>query len=130
MDGRAAGIPAGVAPLGRRPEPEVLLDPAGQVAQPAVAEQGDLAVADPLEEVAVVRDDDERAGPAVEEVLERGERLDVEVVGRLVEEEHVGLVHEQPGQLQPPALAAGQVADPGLLAGAGEAEPLARAGTR
>ena len=111
-------------------EPEVLLDPAGQVAQPAVAEQRHLAVADPLEQVAVVRDDDERAGPAVEEVLERRERLDVEVVRRLVEEQHVRLVHEQPGQLQPAALTAGEVPDPRLLAGPGEAEPLGELATR
>ena len=72
--------------------------------------------ADPLEEVAVVRDDDQRARPAVEQVLERGQRVDVEVVGRLVEQQHVRLVHEQPQQLQPPPLAAGEVADRGPLA--------------
>ena len=105
-------------------QPEVLLDAARQVAQPTVAEQCDLAVADPFEQVAVVRDDEQRAGPAVEEVLERGECLDVEVVGRLVEQQHVGLVHEQAGQLQPPSLAAGEVTHPGLLARPGEPEPL------
>ena len=71
-----------------------------------------------------MRDDEQRAGPAVEDVLERGQRLDVEVVGRLVEQQHVGLVHQQPGQLQPTPLATGQVRHPGLLAAAGEPEPL------
>ena len=73
---------------------EVLLDPARQVAQLPVTEQGELVVTHPLEQVAVVRDDDERAGPAIEHVLERGQRLDVEVVGRLVEDEDVGLREE------------------------------------
>ena len=52
---------------GERPRPaqrEVLLDAAGQVAQPAVAEQRDRRVADPLQEVAVVRDDEQRARPS------------------------------------------------------------------
>ena len=101
---------------------EVLVHPPGQVAQLAVTEQRDLAVGDPLEQVAVVGDDEQRAGPAVEHVLERGQGLDVEVVGGLVEDEHVGLGHEQPQQLQPPPLATRQVADAGLLPAAGEAE--------
>jgi len=42
-------------------------------------------VADALDEVAVVRHDHERSGPRVEQVLERGERVDVQVVRRLVE---------------------------------------------
>ena len=125
----SAPLPAGCGPrppdrLRRGAQVEVLVDAAGQVADCAVAEQRDLAVDDPLEQVAVVRDDEEGAGPAVEEVLERGEGLDVEVVGRLVEEQHVGLGHQQPQQLEAPPLAAGQVADPGLLAAAGEPEPL------
>ena len=37
--------------------------------------------------------------------VQRGQRVDVEVVGRLVEQHHVGLGHQQPQQLQPPALA-------------------------
>ena len=105
-------------PTRSRAQVQVLLDPAGQVAQRAVAEQRHLAVAHPLEQVPVVRDDDQRARPAVEQVLERGEGVGVEVVGRLVEQQHVGLADEQPQQLQPPALAAGQVAHggPGALA--------------
>jgi hypothetical protein len=78
----------------------------------------------PLEEVPVVADHHQRAGPAVEQVLELGERLDVQVVGWLVEQQHVGFGHEQPEQLDPAPLAAGQVADPGPLPFRGEAEPL------
>ena len=46
-----------------------------------------------FQEVPVVTDHDQRAGPAVEQVLELGQRLDVQIVGRLVEQQHVGLVH-------------------------------------
>ncbi len=69
-------------------------------------------------------DDDQGAGPAVEEVLEHVERLDVEVVGRLVEEQHVGLVEQQPQQLEASPLAAGQVPEAGGEPVAGEAEAL------
>ena len=88
-----AAAPRGLARDVGRAQPEVLLDAARQLAHLAVAEQGQLLVGHALEEVAVVGDDDEGARPAVEDVLERGQRLDVEVVGRLVEDEDVRLGH-------------------------------------
>ncbi|TLD45743.1 MAG: hypothetical protein FAZ92_02005 [Accumulibacter sp.] len=57
---------------------------------------GDLAVievrhvrADLVEEVAIVRDDDHRAVALVDHVFQPADRADVEVVGRLVEEQDV-----------------------------------------
>ena len=44
-----------------------------------------------VEEVAVVGDGDDGAGEAHEELLQPFHRLGVEVVGRLVEQQHVGL---------------------------------------
>ena len=44
------------------------------------------------------------SGPGVEQVLECRERLDIEVVGGLVEHEHIGLLHEQSHELEPAAL--------------------------
>ena len=44
---------------------------------------------DAVEEPAVVRDDHDAAGVLEQRVLERAQRLDVEVVRRLVEEQHV-----------------------------------------
>ena len=102
--------------------------PPGSIASWPSPSSATDAVGDPLEEVAVVGDHDQRAGPAVEEVLEHGQGLDVEVVGRLVEQQHVGLGQQQPQQLEPPPLAAGQVADRAVQPVAGEAEPLAAAG--
>ncbi len=40
------------------------------------------------------------------------ERVDVEIVGRFVEQQHVGFVEQQSQELQPAPLTAGQVADP------------------
>ncbi len=69
-------------------------------------------------------DHDQRAGPAVEVVLDDGQGVDVEVVGGLVEEQDVGFGEQQPQQLQPAALPAGQVVEPGRQLGAREAEAL------
>ncbi len=48
----------------------------------------------------------------------------VQVVGRLVEDQHVRLGHQDPQQLQPPTLAAGELRHPGPLVLVGEAEPF------
>lgn len=75
-------------------------------------------------------DHDHRAGPAVEEVLQLGQGLDVEVVGGLVEEEDVGLVHQQAQDLQAAPLTTGEVADGRPLLLLGEAELLAELARR
>jgi hypothetical protein len=70
-----------------------------------VALVGDAAAAvefeDPaggvVEEVTVVGDRDHGAGEVLEEALEPAHRLGVEVVGRLVEQQHVGLGQQQIG---------------------------------
>ena len=62
-----------------------------------------------VEEPPVVRDDDERT--VLEMPGQPGDRLDVEVVGRLVENEKVGLGHEQPGEGDTSPLAAGHALD-------------------
>ena len=71
-----------------------------------------------------MRDHHQGARPAVEEVLEHVQGLDVEVVGGLVEEQHVGLGQQQPEQLEAAALATGEVAHAGGQPVTGEAEPL------
>src|SRR6478672_649406 len=127
--GRRAGAalrsrcgPRGLARDVRRAQPEVLLHAPRQLADLAVTEQGQLLVGHALEEVAVVRDDDEGARPAVEDVLERGEGLDVEVVGGLVEDEDVRLGQQQARQLESAPLTTAEVPDARLLPPAGEAE--------
>ena len=98
--------PRGFGDGSGRPVREVLLDTAGQHVAPPPAGERIRDVADPLEEVPVVGDDDQRAGPAVEVVLDHGEGVDVEIVGRLVEQQHIGFVEEQSQELEPASLAA------------------------
>ena len=61
-----------------------------------------------------MRDGDDRAGIVLEEALEPGHRLGVEVVGRLVEQQQVGRLQQQPAQRDAAALAAGERRDVGV----------------
>ena len=58
---------------------------------------GDVG-ADLIEEVAVVGDDDHRILEAEEEILQPGDRLEVEVVGRFVQQEHVRVAEQSLGE--------------------------------
>ena len=69
---------------------QVLLDAAGQEGELA-ADQRQHVVSDPLQEVPVMADRHHRARPPVQQVLQLGEGLDVQVVGRLVQQQDVGL---------------------------------------
>ena len=87
---------------------------------------GDRARSHRVEQRAVVGDEQHRALERAQRVLERLAALDVEVVGRLVEDQDIRRVLVRPdqhGQRQAPALAAGQAAQRllGLLAGEQEA---------
>ena len=62
----------------------------------------------PVEEDAVVRDDDEPAREPVDEALEPVEPVEVEVVRRLVEQEHVEARQQDRRQRGPRRLAAGE----------------------
>mmetsp|Transcript_39341 Transcript_39341/g.130233 ORF Transcript_39341/g.130233 Transcript_39341/m.130233 type:complete len:274 (-) Transcript_39341:634-1455(-) len=57
--------------------------------------KGECVVADAVEEPAVVRDDDRRARESADRLLERAERINVEVVGRLVEQQEMRRLHRQ-----------------------------------
>ena len=95
----------------------LLLEPGG-----VVALEGDAAAAveledpagDVVEEVAVVGDRDDRALVVLEVLLEPGDRLGVEVVGRLVEQQQVGRGEQQPAERDAAALAAGEGAHVGV----------------
>src|SRR3954471_3151787 len=77
---------------------------------------------DAVEEPAVVADDDGAAGKFLQRLFQRAQRIDVKVVGRLVEQQYVGAGFEHLGQVHAVALAAGQGADLLLLVGALEIE--------
>jgi len=55
----------------------------------------------PVQELAIVADEEERLRRAAQEGVEPGEGRDVEVVRRLVEEQQVGVLQEEPGQRRP-----------------------------
>ena len=67
----------------------------------------------PVEEPPVVAGDDGAAGEVEQRVLQTGQGLDVEVVGRLVQQQQVAALLEGERQVHPVALAAGH--DPGRL---------------
>ena len=92
----------------------LLLEPRGVVAlerESAAAVELEDPARDVVEEVAVVRDGDDRALVVREEALEPEHRLGVEVVRRLVEEEQVRRREEQSAQRDAAALAAGERVD-------------------
>ena len=69
---------------------------------------------DVVQEVAVVGDDHDRAGIVVQRVLQPGDAFGVQMVGRLVQQQQVGLFQQQPAQRDAPPLAAGQRGDGGV----------------
>src|SRR5581483_3557573 len=78
---------------------------------------------DAIEEPAVVRDHDCAPGEIEERVLERAQRVDIEVVRRLVEQEEVAAAAQQLREMDAIALPARELPDRLLLIGAAEVEP-------
>ena len=77
-----------------------------------------------------MRYDEDDALEGVEVAFEDGQRRDVHVVRRFVQEEDVGLVHEQAQQVQAPPFAAAQLGDVGVLHLFGEQELVQQARRR
>ena len=61
-----------------------------------------------LEQLVVVADHDQAAAVVLEEVAQPDDRVGVEVVGRLVEEQRLGAGEQDAGELDPAALATGE----------------------
>src|SRR5579871_4017042 len=76
-----------------------------------------------VEEPAVVRDDHGAAGEVEKRLFERAQRVDVEVVRRLVEKQDVAARTQELREMDAVPLAAGEVADTLLLVAALEVEP-------
>src|SRR5581483_12477615 len=53
----------------------------------------------------VVADDDERAFETLQPILQPLDRAEIEMVGRLVEQQDVGVQRKRPGDRRPPPLA-------------------------
>ena len=63
----------------------------------------------PVQKITVVADKQQSPGPALKRTLQPLNGAHVQMVGRLVEDEQVGLFQQQPGQQQPRLLATAQV---------------------
>ena len=64
-----------------------------------------------VEEPAVVADDQGAAGEVFHRFLESADRVNIEIIGRLVEEQDVGAALEHAGKVETVALASGKHAD-------------------
>ena len=110
-------LPLGLGLLLVRQPLLLLIEPGRVVALPRDAGAA-IELENPLggvvEEVAIVRDGDDRALVFLEEALEPGDRLGVEVVGRLVEQQQVRRLQQQPAQRHAAPLAAGERRDVGI----------------
>src|SRR3954462_4637059 len=87
-----------------------------------VAFVGEDVGSDAIEEPPVVADHHGAAGELEQPTLEAGQRLDVEVVGRLVEQQQVAALLEGQGEVEPVALATGEDSGRLLLVRAFEPE--------
>ena len=87
-----------------------------------VAFKGEHVRGDAVQEPAVVRDDHDAAGEVEDGFFKGAQGFDVEIVGRLVEQQQVAAFLQQFGEVQAVAFAAGQILDPFLLVGALEVE--------
>ena len=68
----------------------VILEVAFEPFDMAVAFEGQDVGGDAVEEPAVMADDDGAAGEILQRLFQRAQRVDVEIVGRLVEQQDVG----------------------------------------
>ena len=101
----------------------LLLEPGRVVALPrdaAAAVELEDPRGDVVEEVAVVGDDEDRALVGDQVLLQPGDGLGVEVVGRLVEEEDVGGLEQELAEGDAALLAAGEGVDGGVVGGAAQ----------
>src|SRR6476660_1127226 len=76
----------------------------------------------PIWKPAVVRDDHRAAREFRQRILERPQRFHIEIVRRLVEQQHVAAAQQRRREVQPAALAARQLPDVLLLIAALEVE--------
>ena len=127
-----APFPAAAAPGRRRrgrwglgalrPDAHVF-GPAADVAVQIPILERDRAGADRVQQRPVVRDEQERAGECAQRRLQRLATLQVEMVGGLVEDQHVGARVDEDRQRQAAALSAGEAVERLLGVLAAEQEP-------
>jgi hypothetical protein len=80
--------------------------------------------ADAVEELAIVRDHQQRAGILEQPLLQPQHRIQVQVVGGLVEQQQIGRRHQRPRHVQPHPPAAGELGNRLHVRGRGEAQAM------
>jgi hypothetical protein len=93
------------------------------VGDPAVQDLGDAVDRD-VEEVAIVRDQDDGTRVRRQELLEPVPRFEVEVVRRLVEQQHVGPAQQELREVDAHLPAAGEIAAVAVHVGVDEAQAV------
>ena len=88
----------------------------------AVALEGQHVRDDTVQEPSIVADHDGAPGERHQRILERAQCVDIQVVGRLIEQQEVGATAEQFGDVHAIALAPRELSDPGRLRAHREAE--------
>ena len=116
------GLARGLGLVPAEHEVDVVVDAAVIIDRLAVIDQHQ-PVGGQFDHVAVMADEDHRAVIAVERLDQRLAAVDVEMVGRLVEDQQMRRVARDQRQRQPRALAARQFVDPGHRPVARETEP-------
>ena len=109
---RAPGAAGRRGELGAAPD---VVGPAAVVRVHAAVLERERPVGDRVEQRAVVRDEQDRAGERLERLLERLAALEVEVVRRLVEDEEVRAGRDDDREREPAPLAAGERGDGPLV---------------
>ena len=77
-----------------------------------------------VHEVAVVRHHHQAAREVHQEFLEDGQREDVQIVGRFVEDQKVGVAHQDAQKVQPLSFSATEQSNELMVHGVGKQEPL------
>ncbi len=88
----------------------------------------DDAIGDAVEELAIVGDEQQRAGVLAQPRLEPQDGVEVEMVGGLVEQQQVGAAHERARHVEAHAPAAGELGHGARLVGHAEAEAVHQRG--
>src|SRR5262249_30115037 len=99
---------------GSRPPPgtpplQVLVNPATEKRHPPIPQQGHHMIGPPLQEIPIMTHHDQRPCPPVQQVFQFGQRIHIKIISRLIQQQYIGLPHQDTQQLHPSPLPARQL---------------------
>ena len=89
----------------------VLAVAADKILDDTVAAENEEMVHEPVQEMTVMRNYDESAVEFLQVLLQDVQGHDVQVVGRLIQDQQIRLAHQDGQQVEPPLFPAGKLAD-------------------